>query len=560
MSEVKNKKFKTKRDAILDFYKRSPQASNLTIANKTGASQSYVSRLIGPNSKGTRSLNLAEVDHLRRLKLRKHGEALWPMFRETQHDFVKTFLPKRKHDHEGDFSYFLPTDDAFASSGSGIDFSGSWSQYEYLAERRIGVGPRITRACAEDAVREGFQFMNVKSREVIERDKVFEWIKNTNFINELATVLYYERVYGVGFLISHYGPNDKKDGILATEQTKGKKPIGFEAMPPTVMTPVNVHESTKLDKNPQNWDLQGGLFDPTSVHHTRVRVFMTRPTISRWYGLSIFEPIWDSIIPYYQALIYLLKGFSKWGNMIPKVIIPEEDTVNAVFDKHVDVIEDMKANGTFIFPRGTDFDLVSTQLATGLRDMMEIWIEDMSAGTGVPVPQMMGRVVSSGLSGAGYLVAERNYWNNEKKIQLSITDDVTEILKFAGFKMEEEELVWHLAVTKTDQQRLMDEGMALENEIMKERLMQEKLMTDNMLAQGVNPEGQDGNGNDGKDDKSGNNQARPGEGPGNSPIKKPGNGGATQLAKQQTDFMLSKIREKRLKLMKELNLPFGVKY
>ena len=127
-------------------------------------------------------------------------------------------------------------------------------------------------------------------------------------------------------------------------------------------------------------------------------------------------------------------------------------------------------NGTFIFPRGTEVKFANTQLATGLRDMMEIWIEDMAAGSGIPVPTLMGRIVASGLSGVGYLVAERYYWNTVKKIQQSFTDDVRAILILAGFDMKDLVIDWKLSITKTDQQRLMDEGLQIENEIMKERL------------------------------------------------------------------------------------------
>lgn len=544
--------FNSKKEQIFDLFSKAPTMSNADIANHTMSSVSYVSRLLGPN-RVTNPLNQKQVNSLnRKANSMRLQREVWSQFRESQQDFVRTYLPQHKYKNEAtDFSYFLPTDDSFANSGSGVDFSGSWSQYLYLAEKRIGIGPKITKACAEDAVREGFQFLDVKSREVVERDKIFEWVKNTDLINELAKVIYFERVFGIGFLISYYGKNDKKEGILGTEQKPGKKPIAFEALPPTVLSPQNVYLSDRLDKNPQKWDLIGGINDPQVIDHTRVRVFMSREVIGRWYGLSMFEPIWDSVIPYYQALIFLLKGFSKWGNHVPEVIIPEDDTVEAVFDKHIDVVEDMKQNGTFIFPRGTELKFTNTQLATGLRELIEIWLEDISAGTGVPVAIMMGRVVSAGLGGMGYLVAERNYWNNEKKIQLAFTDDVTAIIKFAGFKMDKQEINWHLAVTKTDQQRLMDEGMELENEIMKERLIQEKVMTDNMLAEGI------GGGEDGdKDKENGKDKGKDQKGK-KEPVSKPGNGGAKKLAQQRTDFIVDRIRKRRLEIMKQLNLPLG---
>ena len=93
---------------------------------------------------------------------------------------------------------------------------------------------------------------------------------------------------------------------------------------------------------------------------------------------------------------------------------------------------------------------------------MDIWIEDISAGTGIPVPMLMGRVVASGLGNNCYAIMERYYWNMIQKIQRSFTDDVLAILKLAGFDLKGLKLDWNLSITKTDQQRLQDELMERE--------------------------------------------------------------------------------------------------
>jgi hypothetical protein len=328
----------------------------------------------------------------------------------------------------------------------------------------------------------------------------------------------------------YFSEDDKGRGILDSEyQKKEGAPKAFEAIPPSVASPLDIWDSKKLDKDPQKWTIRGGFYDPQEIHFSRVRVFMSRPVVNRWYGLSIFELIRESVIPYYQALIFLFRGFSKWGNMIVKYLIDSEKDLDELYDDHADLIEEMKMNCTFIGPKGTEIDFANTQLATGLRDMMEIWIEDISAGTGIPVPILMGRIVSSGLSGVGYLVAERYYWNTIKKIQKSFTDDVRYLLTMAGFDIKDLEIDWNLSITKTDQQMLIDEGLQLENELLKEQLIQSKIMTDRMITGEAFEEPEQGT---------------------------PGNGGA----KAKADFIngyarMQFIKKRRAEIMRQLNEP-----
>lgn len=446
----------------MDLYTNNPHFSNKVIAAAAGCSESYVFRIIGKNKLQQNVRRKADA-----LKKAKGIKGLvWNDFKKTRNDFVQNFLPL--YDYLGekrteDFDYFLPTDDSLASSGSGEDLSGSWSQYEYLSEKRIGIGPKVTKFPAEDAVREGFKFLDKKTGEEVKREDIETWIEDTDFLNELAQAIYYERVYGISFLLSYFGEDDKEKGVLIDPVKKSEGTIvAFEAHPPTILTPVNSYESDKLNKNPQKWNVRGGYYDPQEIHFSRVRVLMSRSKTNRWYGLSIWEPIWDSAIPYYQALIFLLRGFTKWGNTIAKYIFPTEEDLDLLYTKYGDLIEEMKMNGTYVGPVGTDIGFEPTQLGTGLREMMEIWIEDIACGTGIPVPILMGRVVASGLGNNGYAIMERYYWNMVKKIQRAFTDDVLAILKLAGFDLTGLKLDWNLSITKTDQQRLQDELMERE--------------------------------------------------------------------------------------------------
>ena len=535
---------KIKKELILEIFEDAPALSNAMIAKLANASEGYVRRLVNPlrNSMSNQAtLRQKELNALR--KAQRVEKINWNRQKISQYYFIKTYLPQKEYKYESqqtkdflrtDFiDYLLPTEDAWSSSGSGQDFSGSWSQFEYLSERRIGLGPKITRFPAEDAVREGFKFINKKTQEVVPLTNVYsrydkklsveKWLKDTDFKNSFAKAIYMERVFGISFLIPYFSENDKEKGVLskAYKESEGY-PKAFESIAQTVAAPLDYYESTKLDKDPQKWSIRGGYYDPQEIHYSRVRVLMSRPVIGRWYGLSIWEPIWDSGIPYYQALIFLLRGFSKWGNMIVKYLIDQEGDLSELYDDHVDLVEEMKMNMTFIGPRSTDIGFENTQLATGLRDMMEIWIEDISAGTGIPVNILMGRVVSSGLSGVGNLVAERYYWNTIKKIQQAFTDDVQWCLELAGFDLTDLEIDWNLAITKTDQQRLIDEGLQIENEIMKERLIQERVMTDRVISgEAFEDEQQEG-----------------------------GNGDANKPKQQKTDFILETIKKRRAELLK----------
>lgn len=495
---------KSKKDLILEVFNDAPALSNPMIAKLTDSSEGYVRRLLGPLREVMTKKPVIDQKQKRALmKAKESNQRYWNNAKVSQYYFMKNFLPSKEYTFESqiakdfvesDFaSFFLPTEDAFSSSGSGQDFAGTWAQYEYLAERRTGVGHKVTRFPAEDAVREGFKIMDKKTNEVKPLEEIFssfdkalslqKWLKDTDFMNVLAQTIYMERVYGISFLVMYFSEDDKAKGVLSKEYNEREEyPKAFEPIPPTVAAPMNEWDTKKLDKDPQKWTIRGGLHDPQEINYTRVRVFMSRPVFSRWYGLSVFEPCWDSMISYYQALIFLLRGFAKWGNMIVKYIIPSEEDLADLYEEHIDLVEDMKMNMTYIGPQGTEIDFANTNLANGLKDLIEIWLEDICAGAGFPVNILMGRVVSAGLSGVGNLVAERYYWNTIKKIQQAFTDDVRAILELAGFDLTDLEIDWNLAITKTDQQRLIDEGLQIENEMMKEQLIQQRVMTDRMIS------------------------------------------------------------------------------
>jgi len=400
---------------------------------------------------------------------------------------VNSFNPWKQAKKEfTDFaSYFLPTDDIWASSGTGDDSIPSLAYFEWLCERRVGVAYKIARKPADDAMRNRFTIRDFNGQEVND-DDILDWLEDTDFYNQLVQALYYERCYGTSFLMKYYTESDREQEDLTKPVKNKARPIAFQAFPPTLMVPIDTYKSQWLDTDPQKWTLQGGTYKTGKIDASRVHVFMTRRVSNRWRGLSVFEPIWISLMSYFQALIYLLRGFSEMGNVIPVWLIDSmEDDLDSLWDERESLLGEMKMNGKFIGKAGDTFQFPNTNLGKGINEIMEQWKEDISAGTNLPLPILFGRVTAAGLSGAAYLMAERYYWNEIANIQASLSDDVIRIIREAGFKSidHKKRIDWNLSITKTDQQRLLDEGMEIQNLILKEDLIQRQINTSMMLEQ-----------------------------------------------------------------------------
>jgi hypothetical protein len=283
--------------------------------------------------------------------------------------------------------------------------------------------------------------------------------------------------------MKYFTESDRENEDFSEPVKEGKRPIGFQAFPCTIMAPIDVYNGKWLDTNPQKWELQGGIYKTGKIHPSRVHVFMSRRTPNRWRGLSVFEPIWIPLMSYFQAQIYMLRAFAELGNVIPMWLIDSPNDINDLWTDRSNLLDEMKMNGKFIGIKGDEFVFANTKIGQGLNELMEIWKEDIAAGSNLPVPIIWGRVTAAGLSGAAYLMAERYYWNEIANIQSSFSDDVIRIIRDAGFKSidNKKRIDWNLAITKTDQQRLLDEGMQIQNEILKEELIQRRLQTTQMI-------------------------------------------------------------------------------
>jgi len=342
-------------------------------------------------------------------------------------------------------------------------------------------------------------------------DVLYDWLHDeyVDFYNQMALALYFERVYGTAFLMTYFTDSDKEKQDFSKPAPKNKRPVGYQAFPPTLMSPIDVYETNWIGTNPQKWDLQGGTYNSGRIDHTRVHVIMTRPSVNRWRGISVFEPIWIPLMSYFQAQVYMLRAFSEMGNVIPAWLVESEDDQATLMTVYADWLDEMKMNGKYVAKKGDEMVFQNTHIGDGLQNLMEMWKEDISAGSNIPMPILFGRVTAAGMSGAAYLMAERYYWNEVSNIQHSLSDDIIRIIRAAGFKNIDykKRVDWQLAITKTDQQRLLDEGMQIQNEMLKEDLLQKQLQTAMMMdqfnAQKQNPQQQQKNMNQQDDNSEG---------------------------------------------------------
>ncbi len=127
---------------------------------------------------------------------------------------------------------------------------------------------------------------------------------------------------------------------------------------------------------------------------------------------------------------------------------------------------------------------------------MEQYKEELSSAWRIPLNQLFGRSVGGGLAGAGALVSKEDYLQEVSNKQMAMSDNLMKIYTEAGFDVESYDILWNLAVKKTDEQRMREEGMETQNKILEEQWRQAKIQTQMLKLQleaarwqGIMPEG-----------------------------------------------------------------------
>jgi len=405
---------------------------------------------------------------------------------------MKSYIRNHKKDFQ---QFYSPSDDIYGETRSGNDSRPSFSDLEALATERCGFGYQLTRVLSEDAIRNGFEFVDYEGN-VKPKKSIFKWTVKSDFYNQFGNHSTFDRTYGISFMMKYWSKNDKYD--LPAPKSP---PIKFQAFPPTILTPVNLTDTNMLDYDSDIWEFQGGLMRAVQIHRSRIHVLCTRPVPWSWIGLSVFEPIYLSASAYLNLIINGTKMLAKYGNVVTAFTMNEENPSLGMYQEYEELINEFKAAYTFILGKGEEINFQDTKMGSGLQEFAEFLKEDISSGSGIPLNQLFGRAVSGGIGGAGALTAERGKIQTISNIQHSHSDDVWKIINDCGYNLDGLMVRFRLDLQKTEMAKLEERQMTLQNFILEEQLkglqlqnmgtaMQMQAMQDNPEMMLAGPDGQ----------------------------------------------------------------------
>ena len=387
---------------------------------------------------------------------------------------MKSYIRNHRRDFK---NFYSPSDDAWGESRSGDDRRPSFQDLEALANERCGFGFQLTRMLAEDAVRNGFEFVDYEG--VVQKKRnIFKWLIASDFHNQWGNHVTFDRSHGISFLMKYWSRNDKYD-----KPAPKIPPIKFQSFPPSILTPTNLTDSNLLDYDSDVWEFQGGHLQTVEIHRSRIHVLCTRPIPYDWRGLSIFEPIYLSASAYLNLIINGTKMLAKYGNVVTAFTMNEENPSLAMYQEYEELINEFKAAYTFILGKGEEINFQDTKIGSGIKEFAEFLKEDISSGSGIPLNQLFGRAVSGGIGGAGALTAERGKIQTISNIQHSISDDVWRVINDCGFNLEGLLVRFRLDLQKTEMAKLEERSLTLENFIKEEQLKMLQLQTMGMAME-----------------------------------------------------------------------------
>lgn len=407
-----------------------------------------------------------------------------PILRSTPAgDFVKT-LKMRNAIKQDTVPLYRPSDNIFVSA-SGITSDSRPGLDDLWALSNIRIGPAwfVTNNMAADVVRNWHQFVDPDTRKPIKNEHtsaILKWAIKSDLRNQAHQLLRKERAMGTAFLVKYWTANDK--GKMDQPPPKAP-PRKFRAFSPRYMTPINLNESNELDYNEDVWRFSGGIFADFNIHQDRVHVLCTRPEEGHWRGLSVHEPVWLSEVGYMQCFIYLVKRFRQFGSVVPAWYAKDFQPVKEIANKYLDLMNEYTNELQFVLSNEDKLVFEQTQIGKGVQEGFEQYKEDMSSAWRAPLNQLFGRSVGGGLQGAGALVSKEDLLQEESNIQMSLTDDFLKIYSDAGWDVENYDLEWLMSIRKTDEQKLREAGMELQNKILKENLRGQKLQNKALQVQ-----------------------------------------------------------------------------
>ena len=342
-----------------------------------------------------------------------------------------------------------------------------------IMDSRVGWGQKVTRQIAAHAVRNKLDFIDIRTEKPSNSPEIVQikqWALRTNFWNAFEDCLAFERGYGTAFLVFYWSKNDKFD----TPPPRNQPPKSYDAFPPTILYPLNLTETGKLDYDKDVWEFGGGIFSQSKVHRDRVYALCTRRVPFDWLGLSIFEPIWLSTMSYFQIVQGGVKNISKWGEIIPIFRMPQEQPNREMYQEYLDLVETFRQNYMFILGATDNVEVVDTKIGQGLSEFAEFIKEDICSGTGTTLNWLFGRSVTGGIGGQGALTSERAIIATIANIQHDIGYPLWEIFN-RWFQVDYLRPQFALDLQKTKAARLAEEAMELQNKMLQEQYKMLKL-------------------------------------------------------------------------------------
>jgi len=386
-----------------------------------------------------------------------------------------------KLEYQSDFNnFYSATDNISNASGSGVQSdSQNLLELDFLANKRLGVGNAITQGFSEDALFNWFNPKKVDTKNSHVVVKGFnKWILDTDFKNQAINWNTHKRIFGIGLLCKFWTNHD--DMSQPAPRTPPRK---FQVISPIYLSPINSWDTRYIDYDEENWRFMGGNLKVKQIHKSRIEVLRGVPQQSSYRGLSVLETVYLPLICYYNAIIYVTRALSKFGNMTPVLHSGSTIPTPNEYTEFLALMQEFVMNGFFYLGKDDKIEYPNTNIGAGLFDTLEILKEEMASGTRIPLNQLFGRSESGGIAGTGNLTAERKYLNLLANEETKISDDFLRIFGDARFDFDGLELDWNLALQKTREQQLLEEQLELNNTLLKQQVKMMKREGTMMKAQ-----------------------------------------------------------------------------
>jgi hypothetical protein len=354
----------------------------------------------------------------------------------------------------------------------------------------VGVGYQATYKISDDATKNGFDLIKDQDKQDAKPEKVpeaFKWMRRSGFLDMLWYWHAFDLGMGVGFAIPHWN-KELKDIALIDDVQRGRvkkkfsnrrdfrhlreappttPPDRWEVLNPRYFQPTgtSLTKSKRLNYDEEVWEFNGGVVrHATKIHRDRVFVLRTHEMTGYWRGLSTFDPIRFSLLGYFNNLIFVQRGVQNWGDNVATLFyghkfptIEEQKKIQAILDLY-------EANGKIHLPEGAKLDFKQVNIGKGLRDAMEMYVEDISGKLRIGKNQLLGRSEGGGLTSGPAQITKDDYYERVGDDQRKLSRPTMKILWRFFPETEDMWPRWHLNVYKTDEQRHKEEGMKLDNE------------------------------------------------------------------------------------------------